>query len=126
MHPEEHDARAPRNPRHVVARPLLSPIREQPKAVASARDAGAMADDHYMSLKALARYSGLSVRTLRAHIADATHPLPCYRPSGGVAGKLLVRRSEFDRWIARYRVDGDIATAAVDVIVRDVLRDTAV
>jgi excisionase family DNA binding protein len=78
-----------------------------------------MADDHYMSLKALARYSGLSVRTLRAHVADATHPLPHYRPGGG---KLLVRRSEFDRWMRRYRVEGD---ATLDAIVRDVLRDTA-
>ncbi len=79
-----------------------------------------MAEDRYMSLKTLARYSGLSVRTLRAHIADAAHPLPCYRPSGGAAGKVLVRRSEFDRWMGRYRVEGD---AALDAMVRDVVRD---
>ena len=60
--------------------------------------------------------------TLRAHIADPTHPLPCYRPSGRAVGKVLVRRSEFDRWMARFRVEGD---AALDAMVRDVLGDTA-
>ena len=48
--------------------------------------------DPYLSLVGLAGYSGLSVRKLRAHLADVMHPLPCYR----VGGKILVRRSEFD------------------------------
>src|SRR6266404_2452113 len=107
-----------RSPRAAVARPLLSSTAGQLDAVAPAREAGAMAEDRYMSLKALARYSGLSVRTLRAHIADGMHPLPCYRPSGGAAGKVLVRRSEFDRWMARDRVEGK---AALDAMVRAVL-----
>jgi len=58
--------------------------------------------DPYLSLKALSRYSGLSVRTLRGHLTDPVHPLPHYR----ITGKLLVRRSEFDQWIARYRCCG--------------------
>ena len=109
-----------RPPPAAVARPLLPSTAGQLDAVAPARDVGATVEDHYMSLKALARYSGLSVRTLRAHIADPMHPLPCYRPSGHGAGKVLVRRSEFDRWMGRYRVEGD---AALDAIVRDVVRD---
>jgi hypothetical protein len=32
---------------------------------------------------------------------DRTHPLPHYR----VGGKLLVKRDDFDRWVAQYRHD---------------------
>ena len=52
--------------------------------------------DPYLSLRGLADYSGLSVRKLRDLINDPAHPLPCYR----VGGKLLVRRSEYDAWVA--------------------------
>jgi excisionase family DNA binding protein len=58
--------------------------------------------DPFLSLKALAAYSGLGVRTLRAYLTDISHPLPCYR----VGGKILVRRSDFDTWIARHRQVG--------------------
>ena len=54
--------------------------------------------DAYLPLKALALYSGLSVRTLRAHLADAVRPLPHFR----VGGKILVRRSEFDEWVVQF------------------------
>ena len=74
--------------------------------------------DPYLSLKALSGYSGLSVRKLRDHIADPTHPLHCYQ----VGGKLLVRRSEFDAWIAAYRRHG---RRDVDTIVGEVLREIA-
>ena len=72
--------------------------------------------DPFLPLKALATYSGLSVRTLRSHLEDAGHPLPCYR----VGGKILVRRSEFDAWIAAYRQRG---RPEVDQIVADVLKN---
>lgn len=51
--------------------------------------------DMYVSLKALARYSGLSVRTLRPYLKHSVRPLPCYR----VGGRILVRQSEFDQWV---------------------------
>ncbi len=60
--------------------------------------------DPYHSLSALATYSGCSVRWLRDRLTDAHRPLPCYRLPGG---KILVRRSEFDHWLARYRQVGD-------------------
>jgi len=60
-------------------------------------------------LKALAKYSGLSVRKLREHIADPLHPLPHYR----VGGKIVVQRSEFDAWIARFRTAGRTDVAAL-------------
>ena len=74
--------------------------------------------DPLFSLKALASYSGLSPRTLRTHLADLAHPLPCYR----VGGKILVRRSEFDTWIAAYR---QVGRTDVGALVDDVLRGLA-
>ena len=70
--------------------------------------------DPFLSLKALAAYSGLSVRKLRDLLSDPAHPLPHYR----VAGKILVRRSEFDAWIAK---DRRLGNPDVDRIVADVL-----
>ena len=72
--------------------------------------------DPFLSLKALAAYSGLGVRTLRTYLTDITHPLPCYR----VGGKILVRRSEFDTWIARHR---QVGCGDVDRLVADALKD---
>src|SRR5438105_333226 len=55
--------------------------------------------DPFLSLRALASYACVSVRKLREHLDDAIHPLPHYR----VGGKIVVRRSEFDAWMAAYR-----------------------
>jgi hypothetical protein len=70
--------------------------------------------DPFLSLKALAAYSGLSVRTLRTLLTAAAHPLPHYR----IGGKLLVRRGEYDAWAARYRRvgRGDVAALVDDVL----------
>jgi len=70
--------------------------------------------DPFLSLKALASYSGLSVRKLRQHLEDSAHPLPSYR----VGSKIVVRRSEFDSWVVRYRQRGPVE---VEGIVREVL-----
>jgi hypothetical protein len=70
--------------------------------------------DPYLSLKALATYSGLNVRKLRDCLHHPSQPLPHYR----VDGKILIRRSEFDLWIAAYRRVGN---TEVDQIVDDVL-----
>jgi hypothetical protein len=71
--------------------------------------------DPFLSLKALSGYCGLSVRKLRDYLEDPANPLPCYH----VGGKILVRRSEFDGWIAVYRQHG---RRDVGQIVNDVLR----
>ncbi len=72
--------------------------------------------DPYLPLTALAGYAGLSVRKLRDFLVDPLRPLPCYR----VGGKLLVRRSEFDTWIAAYRQRG---REDLDRVVTEMLRD---
>ena len=70
--------------------------------------------DPFLPLRALAAYSGLSVRTLRHWLEDPGHPLPCYR----IGGKILVRRSEFDAWAAVYRQVGhaDLDRLAVEAV----------
>ena len=70
--------------------------------------------DPFLSLKALASYSGLSVRKLREYLDDPRHPLVQYR----VGGTILVRRSEFDEWIRSFR---QIGGSDVDRIVEEVL-----
>jgi hypothetical protein len=92
--------------------------------------------DPWLSLEALNAYSGLSVRSLRAYLADPHRPLPHYRmkephvirekprKDGGrernrtVSGKILVRRSDFDRWMEGFRYTPD-----VDKIVNEVMAD---
>jgi Helix-turn-helix domain len=57
--------------------------------------------DPYLTLQALADYSGLSQRTLRRKLRDPWNPLPHY-----VCGdRILVRVSAFDRWIEGFRVE---------------------
>ena len=55
--------------------------------------------DRFFDLKGLEAYSSLRVPTLRDHIRSGD--LPCFK----VRGKILVRRSEFDRWIEQYRIN---------------------
>lgn len=54
----------------------------------------------YFDLQALAAYASCSVRWLRDRLVDPSHPLPSFR----IAGKLLVKREDFDTWIRAYRV----------------------
>lgn len=59
--------------------------------------------DPFLPLRSLAAYAGLSVRTLRQYLElPPDQALPCYR----VGGKILVRRSEFDAWVAQYQSRG--------------------
>ncbi len=84
--------------------------------------------DPWFSLEALSRYSGLSVRSLRAYLTDPHLPLPHYRmkephvtvTKAGkrqtVTGKILVRRSDFNRWMERFKY-----TPALDHLVDEVV-----
>lgn len=65
--------------------------------------------DPYLTLKALAAYTGVSVRQLREYLVSpplpraADAPLPPPLPHYRLGGRIVVRRSEFDRWMAAYR-----------------------
>lgn len=52
----------------------------------------------YLDLRGLSAYSALGVGTLRDYIRDGS--LPCFK----VKGKILIRRSEFDKWLEGFRV----------------------
>ena len=66
--------------------------------------------DEYLTLSQLGAYSKISVRQLRHYLAlPPGQALPCYRPGR----KVLVRRSEFDIWFARYRQRGKPVLARV-------------
>jgi hypothetical protein len=69
----------------------------------------------YLSLKALATYSGLSVRTLRGHLTDRVRPLPHFR----VGGKILVSTTDFDSWVRQFRVQ--VTATSIDALVDDVV-----
>lgn len=72
--------------------------------------------DAYLPLRDLAGYAGLGVRTLRRYLTDPAGPLPHYR----VGGKVLVRRSDYDGWVLRFRRS---APASLGELVGDVMRD---
>jgi hypothetical protein len=86
-----------------TAAPRPSIGADRPRLVVVDELAVTSALDPYLSLQALATYSSSSVRWLRGRLVDPHRPLPCYRLPGG---KILVRRSEFDAWIARHRQIG--------------------
>ena len=75
----------------------------------------------WMSLRRLREYADVSERTVRSWIHSPVDPLPAVR----VAGKILVRRSEFDTWLGRHRVK-PLEGVDVDGIVRDVLQGLGV
>ena len=69
----------------------------------------------YMPLKALAAYSGLSVRTLRTYLTHPAHPLPHFR----IGGKILVLRCDYDVWAFHFRAS---VAPVVDDVVDDIMR----
>jgi hypothetical protein len=96
--------------------------------------------DPWLSLPALSKASGLSVCTLRAHCNASTSPLPHYRltqphivvnPKTGkrttASGKILVRWSEFERWMEQYHHiparDRYAPALDVDAIVDEVVEE---
>jgi hypothetical protein len=58
-------------------------------------DTDATADVGYLDLDGLARYSGLSVSSLRRYLIAAEHPLPHHR----IGRRVLVDKREFDAWV---------------------------
>ena len=72
---------------------------------------------NYLDLKHLSRESCICVRSLRAFLKDASHPLPFFK----VRGKVLVSWSEFKAWIEAYRIDHTGQGKVVDNIVSEIL-----
>lgn len=72
-------------------------------------------EDYYLPLAVLAKVSGMSIRKLRAMLADPIHPLPHFR-----MGKILVRWSEFTRHLEQFRARADVN---LDKVVQEVVDD---
>lgn len=70
--------------------------------------------DNYLDLRNLSAYSSLGVPTLREYLRGADG-IPHFK----LRGKILVRRSEFDRWLKGFRVDPQVE---MQKVVADVLR----
>ena len=76
-------------------------------------------DDCYMSLKTLSKYSDLSKTTLKKLINDPFDPIPAIE--AGPGGKILVRKSAFDTWTERHRLNHSQRKEDVDRIVEEAL-----
>lgn len=70
--------------------------------------------DQYFDLRGLSAYSSLGVPTIREHIK--LRGLPAFK----VKGKLLIRMSEFDKWIEGYRQN---KTQDLDTLVDGVMEE---
>lgn len=60
---------------------------------------GIAIDEKYFDLRGLAEYSSLGVSSLRYHIRENGLPVYCIRNDDGKVTKVLIKRSEFDRWM---------------------------
>ena len=70
--------------------------------------------DQYLDLRGLSAYSALGVSTLRDYIRAGS--LPCFK----LKGKVLVKRSEFDAWMEKRRVQKG---KDINAIVNDIMSD---
>jgi len=74
-----------------------------------------IADDTYLDLKQLSHYSTFSGSTLRGYLTDPDNPIPYFR----VKRKILVRKSEFDRWMEHFRGENNDLDRIVDEVIND-------
>jgi len=71
----------------------------------------------WLDLKALTSYASISERTMRQWLHRASNPLPAVR----VGTKILVRRSEFDRWLENHRLEPMDVGCIVNRMVADLI-----
>jgi len=71
----------------------------------------------WLDLRALTQYASVSERTMREWIHRPANPLPAVR----VGAKILVRRSEFDRWLEKHRLEPIDIGSVVSEVVSDLI-----
>jgi len=72
-------------------------------------------DDNFLDIKQLVQYSSFSASTLRGYLSDPETPIPFFR----VNRKILVKKSEFDRWIEQFRGKNNNLDNLVDEVIND-------
>ena len=73
----------------------------------------------WLGLRKLTEYADVSERTLRSWMRRSDDPLPAVQ----VGAKILIRRSEFDRWLERHRIR-TIDSVDIDGIVEELVEKT--
>ena len=74
-----------------------------------------LTEDNFLDLKQLSRYSTFSDSTLRGYLSDPENPIPFFR----VNRKILVKKSEFDRWMEQFRGKNNDLDRIVDEVIND-------
>jgi predicted DNA-binding transcriptional regulator AlpA len=92
---------------------LVAAEEDQRRATETTRSDPAQEREH-LTLRQLVSYSGWSERWLRDRTKDLKDPLPCAKRGG----KLMFRRSEYDRWIARQRRREPLSGVVDDMMAR--------
>lgn len=80
---------------------------------------GIALEDRFFDLKGLSIYSSFGVSSLRYHIRENGLPHYSVRGEGGQVSKILVKLSEFDQWMSRWKDRG----IDIDQIVAGVMQD---
>jgi excisionase family DNA binding protein len=70
----------------------------------------------WMDLRSLQQYACVSERTLRVWVHLADNPLPATQ----VGSKILIRRSDFDRWLEAHQIKQVDLGCIVDELVAGV------
>ena len=69
-------------------------------AIRRAAESGIEPRREWLGLRELSNYANICERTLRSWIYSPVDPLPAVK----VSGKVLVRKSDFDAFLQRYRI----------------------
>ena len=70
----------------------------------------------WLDLTRAAKYTALSVRTLRRYLGDPAHPLPGYL----VGGKWLTHSDDLDQWIKSFPAGREDIDRIVDEVLEEV------
>lgn len=83
---------------------------------------GIALEDRFFDLRGLSVYSSFGVSSLRYHIRANGLPHYSVRGEAGQVSKVLVKKSEFDKWMDRWRDELNI-NAIADEVIRELKSD---